>query len=127
MCMSFCTLVMESMAPPREPFGARLNETVIAGNCPWWVIESGSVVRSKCENALNGTALLVAELVAPADPPPRLIVAALEVSGLDGAANVFAEGVYRAEVVSELEPAEVDPRPDADEPPAPLVPAAALD
>jgi hypothetical protein len=32
------------MAPPSAAFGARLKETVIAGNWPWWVIESGSVV-----------------------------------------------------------------------------------
>ncbi len=36
----------------------------MAGNWPWWVIESSSVVFSKWEReASSGTALLVAELV----------------------------------------------------------------
>src|SRR5260370_38612360 len=47
MCMSFWTLSMAVMAPPSAAFGARLNETGIDGNCPWCVIESGSVVVSK--------------------------------------------------------------------------------
>src|SRR5260370_37230525 len=47
MCMSFWVFSMAVMAPPSEAFGARLNETVIDGNCPWCVIESGSVVVSK--------------------------------------------------------------------------------
>ena len=29
------TLSMSEMAVPSEAFGARLNETVTAGNCPW--------------------------------------------------------------------------------------------
>ena len=34
MCMSFCTLVMAEIAPPSAALGARLKETVMAGNCP---------------------------------------------------------------------------------------------
>ena len=34
MCISFCTLVIAEIAPPSAAFGARLKETVIAGNCP---------------------------------------------------------------------------------------------
>ncbi len=45
------------MAEPSAAFGARLNETVAAGNCPWWVIESGWVVVWTLANALSGTAL----------------------------------------------------------------------
>jgi hypothetical protein len=87
---------------------------------------SGSVVFVKWEKALNGTALLVAELVAPAEPAP-LLDAAVEVlaeSALVGGTRVFADGVYSAEPVSALEPAEDDPE-DAneEEAPAPLVPA----
>ena len=62
MCMSFCTLVMAVIALPSAAFGARLKETVIAGNCPWWLMESGSEARSKWVNVLSGTELLIAEL-----------------------------------------------------------------
>jgi hypothetical protein len=88
------------------------------------------VVFSKWEKALSGTALLVAELVAPAEVAP-LLDAAVEVlaeSALAGGTRVFAAGVYRADAVSALDPAEDDPE-DAkeEEAPVPLVPADALD
>jgi hypothetical protein len=91
---------------------------------------SGSVVFSKWAKALSGTALLTAELVVPAEVAP-LLDAAVEVlaeSAFAGGARVFAAGVYRAEVVSALEPAEDDPE-DAkeEEAPVPLAPADALD
>src|SRR5580704_6616906 len=107
MCMSFSTLSTAAMALPSAAFGARLNDTVMAGNWPWWVTDSDSVVFSKCEKALSGTALLVAELVAPAEVAPLLdaVVEVLERAFAAGT-RVFAAGVYRAEVVSALEPAE---------------------
>ena len=93
-------------------------------------MESGSVVFSKCENALSGTALLVDELVVPAEVAPLLDVAVevLVESALAGGARVFAEGVYCAEAVSALEPAEDAPE-DAneEEAPVPVAPADALD
>ena len=54
-----------------------------------------SVVFSKCAIALSGTALLVAELVAPADPAPLLefAVAVLAVRALAGGARLLAAGV----------------------------------
>ena len=90
-------------------------------------MESGSVVFSKCAKALSGTALLVAELVAPAEPAP-LLAELLAESAFKGGARVFAAGVYSAEVVSEFDPAEDDPE-DAkeEEAPAPLAPEDALD
>jgi len=42
-------------ASPSEVPGARLNETVVAGNCPWWLITSGPVVLEKRVTALKGT------------------------------------------------------------------------
>src|ERR1700683_1445079 len=106
MCRPFCALSTAVMALPSAALGARLNETVMAGNCPWWLIESASVVFSKCENALNGTALLIAEVVAPAEPAPLLdeAVERLAESAFAGGASVFADGVYCAEPVSALEP-----------------------
>jgi hypothetical protein len=91
---------------------------------------SASVVFSKWEKALSGTALLTAELVAPAEPAP-LLDAAVEVlaeSALAGGARVFADGVYSAEPVRALEPAEDDPE-DAneEEAPVPVAPADAPD
>ena len=127
MCISFCTLSTAVMASPSAAFGARLNDTVMAGNCPWWLMESASVVFSKCEKALNGTALLVAELVLPAEPAP-VVDELLGASAFAGGARLFADGVYNAEVVSAFEPAEDAPE-DANEEdaPAPVAPADALD
>jgi hypothetical protein len=75
-------------------------------------------------------ALLRAELVAPADPAPRLDVAPElpAASAFKGGVRVFAPGVYSAEVVSPLDPAEDDPE-DAkeEEAPGPLAPEDALD
>ncbi len=34
-------LLITSTAAPSEAPGARLNDTVLAGNCAWWVISSG--------------------------------------------------------------------------------------
>ena len=94
------------------------------------MMESASVVFSKCEKALSGTALLVAELVAPAEVAPLLdeAVEALVESAFAGGASVLAAGVYCAEAVSALEPAEDDPE-DAkeEEAPAPVAPEDALD
>src|SRR5580704_8177030 len=86
--MSFCTFSTTEMASPSEAFSARLNETVIAGNCPWWLIESGSVVFSKWQNALNGTSLLMAELFEPAEPAPVLTTFADK--AFEGGAKVLA-------------------------------------
>ena len=76
-------------------------------------MESCSVLVSKCENAPRGTALLYVELVVPAALAPVLDVdaEAPDVSAFCGGVSVFADGVYRAEVVSALEPADVEPFP----------------
>ena len=91
---------------------------------------SGSVVFWKCAKALRGTALLAAELVAPAEVAPLLDVAveALAESAFAGGARVFADGVYSAEVVSALDPAEDAPEDVKEvEAPAPVAPDDALD
>src|SRR5580700_2116135 len=94
MCMSFCTLSTAVMASPSAAFGPRLKDTVMAGNCPWWLMESASVVFSKCEKALSGTATLNTELVAPDELAPLLVVEdKLCDSAFGGGARVFAEGV----------------------------------
>ena len=130
MCMFFCTLSTAEMALPSAAFGPRLNDTVMAGNWPWCVMASGSVVFSKCAKALRGTALLVAELVAPAEPAPLLDVAVevLAESAFAGGVSVGVDGVYNAEVVSEFDPAEDEPEDAKDEDaPAPVAPEDALD
>src|ERR1700733_5059014 len=117
------------MALPRAAFEARLNETVIAGNWPWCVMASGSVVFSKCAKALRGAALLMAELVAPAEVAPELDVAVevLAESALVGGVSVCADGVYSAEPVAAFDPAEEEPEDANDEAaPAPDAPEDAL-
>ncbi len=106
-----------------------MKETVIAGNCPWCVMERAWVVVSKCEKVLRGSALAVDELVAPAEPEPMLDVevTVLEVRAFGGGAIVLADGVNKAEPVSALEPAEVDPFPEDDEAGAPLWPTEEFD
>jgi hypothetical protein len=96
-----------------------LKLTVIDGNCPWCVIDRGSVTVSKCENALSGIALLGTELVFD-----DVVVPA--VSTRVGGVSVPAEGVYFVVAVSAFDPAEVDPFPEVVDAPAPLVPAAAF-
>ena len=93
------------------------------------MIESASVLVSKCENALSGAALLIAELVLPADVEPLLEVATdvLAVNAFTGGVRVLAEGVYNAEPVRALDPAEVDPFPDEDVAAAPVAFAAEFD
>ena len=91
-------------------------------------MESASVVFSKWEKALNGTAALVAELVTPAEFAPLLDEEALAESAFPGAAKVLAAGAYSAEVVTALDPAEDDPEEaNEEEAPAPVAPADALD
>ena len=46
--ISFRAFSIASVASPSEPCGARLNEIVTTGNCPWWLIASG--VRSRFES-----------------------------------------------------------------------------
>ena len=89
----------------------------------------GSVVVSKCEKALRGTALLNTELVAPAEFAPLLDVEdAIGESAFAGGVNVFADGVYCAEAVSAFDPAEDAPEEANEvEAPAPVAPADALD
>src|SRR5580658_6901847 len=108
------------MALPRAAFEARLNDTVMAGNWPWCVMASGSVVFSKWAKALRGAALLMAELVAPAEVAPELefAVTVLAESAFEGGVSVFAEGVYSAELVAAFDPADDDPE-DANEDAAP--------
>src|ERR1700722_1394499 len=96
------------MALPRAAPGARLEETVLGGNCHWWLMERDWVLVSKCEKALNGTALLKAELVTLL---PEAADEAPAVRALAGDERVLADGVKSAEVVRALEPADVEPLP----------------
>jgi hypothetical protein len=71
----------------------------------------------------------MAEFVAPAEFAPLLDVEeALGESAFTGGTSVFADGVYNAEAVSALDPAEDAPE-DAneEEAPVPVAPADALD
>ena len=80
-------------------------------------MDRGSVEVSKCEKALNGTALLAAELVVLA------VEDDVGVNALTGGESVLAAGVKRAVVVSALDPAVVEPIEEVEEAAAPLAPA----
>ena len=124
------------IAVPRDAFGARLNDTVTAGNCPWCVMASASVVSVMCVKALRGIArapteatevfgVVPAEIPCDADDPDDEVAPARTVAGLF---STFAEGVYLTEVVRAFEPADAE----ADdeklvEAPAPVAPEDALD
>ena len=54
-------------------------------------------------------------------------VTVLEVSAFTGGASVFAEAVNSGDVVNAFDPAEVEPLPEEELAPAPLVPAAEFD
>ena len=58
---SFSACWIASTAAPSETPGAVLNEIVVAGNCPKWVINSGPVCCSTCTIADSGTWPLVVE------------------------------------------------------------------
>src|ERR1039458_7565506 len=91
-------------------------------------MESASVVFSKCEKALSGTALLMAELVAPAEFAPLFDVEdVLGESAFAGGASVFADGGYCAAVGSPLDPAGDDPEvAKEEEAPVPVGPPLAM-
>ena len=51
-------------ASPRAAPGARLKLSVTEGNCSWWAIESGAVVRTISAIALKGICALALPVVA---------------------------------------------------------------
>src|SRR5260370_37969704 len=57
------TLSMAEIALPSAAPGARLNDNVTTGNCPWRLIERGEDFRSKRVNTLKGTAFAPLELL----------------------------------------------------------------
>src|ERR1700687_879050 len=74
-----CTCLTALIAPPSAALGARLNDTVTEGNCPWRLMERGDWVRSKRVNAPSGTAFaelelpVTFEMLAPLAPTPALM------------------------------------------------------
>ena len=58
---SFSACWIASNAAPSDTPGAVLNEMVVAGNCPKWVINSGPVCCSTCTKADSGTWPLLVE------------------------------------------------------------------
>src|ERR1017187_9854732 len=53
--MSFSACWMAFVASPREAPGARLNESVTTGNCPWWLTARGAFVVCIFTNVEIGT------------------------------------------------------------------------
>src|SRR5450755_4877599 len=50
-----CVCSISLVASPSAAPGARLNDIVTAGNCPWWATASDVLVGPKCANADKGT------------------------------------------------------------------------
>ena len=84
---------------------------------------------SKCEKAPRGTALLIAEEVAPAEPAPVLgDVVVLGLSALVGGVRMLEDGVNAGVVVRAFDPAEDEPDDAKDDAaPVPVAPADAFD
>ena len=120
---------MAVMASPSAAFGARLNETVMAGNCPWWVIESGSVVFSKVREGAEGHGVAHGRTGRAGRAAPVLDVRrGARRERIRGGRRAYWPTAYRApKPVSAFEPAEEDPD-DANEveAPAPVAPEEAL-
>src|SRR5215469_2855936 len=86
MLSSALASLMALTASPRAAPGAKLKETVTAGNCPWWLIARAVEPGSKRVKALRGTcafgavltlvwALLVILAVEPLDACSALLEA----------------------------------------------------
>ena len=94
------------IAVPSEACGARLNETVTAGNWPWCVIDSGCVVIATCANVESGTVFaswVVLRRLGPDAPVP--------VSAVGIGASTLLDGVGASKIaaVSAFVPAEAAP------------------
>src|ERR1700679_1117393 len=75
------------VASPRDAFGARVNDSVTTGNCPWWLTDSGAVLDSKCVKALSGTAAPFVLATAVGFAEPELGRADEEADGLGDPAD----------------------------------------
>src|SRR3954469_1051087 len=94
-----------SAAPSATP-GARLNDTVTAGNWPWWVMVKGCVVSAIVAIASIGTALdrCAAAGAIAAEPEPRPADGASAV-GSGPRISAGAVGMYSGMVVGAVVPA----------------------
>ena len=91
-------------------------------------MDSASEVFSKCENAENGIALLIPELVLSVVLATVLELEVAADSAPAGGTSVAAAGVYNADVVSAFDPAADDPDDENEAAaPAPVALADALD
>ena len=86
-----------------------MNETVTEGNCPWWLMDRASLVRSIRVNAPKGTALLIAAVVDVLGVVPVGDELLLCESAPKGGPRTPEEGVYGSVVVVAFDPAEAEP------------------
>src|SRR6516164_8243497 len=123
-CISSTTLLISLMAVPSDACGAKLNETVTAGNWPWWLMESASVVGAMLAKVLRGTAFAAVELVRVLVVPMAVVVPIT----LFGVVISPEDGVYLTPAVSAFEPAAADADDENDvTAPAPVALAEAFD
>ena len=81
---------MSVIALPSAALGARLKETVTAGNWPWCVIASGSVVRVIFAKAARGICSGWDEPL----PVFGVVVEEVVATAVPGAESTSEEGVY---------------------------------
>src|SRR5580698_202185 len=93
MPISRCASSIARVASPSDALGARLNEIVTTGNCPWWFTESAADRVSKCVNVLSGTALPFTAVTAAGFAEPELVCALGFELGLGLELPVFDEEV----------------------------------
>src|SRR5437870_405157 len=76
--ISFLTRLTAFTASPSETFGARLNDSVTTGNCPWWLTAMGAGVSSTREKALRGTCPPLGNIPDEAAAPLKIAVAVVD-------------------------------------------------
>ncbi len=93
MSSSSFTLFTASTASPSDAFGARLKESVITGNWPWWLTVMGALVICRWVKALSGTWPPLGNAVEDADAAPNaLLEAIVGLSALDCRRMALASG-----------------------------------
>src|SRR6516162_6279510 len=97
--ISCLTLFTAFTASPREALGARLKESVMTGNCPWWLTVMGTAMGSTRVKALRGTWPPVGNTDADAMAPPpaaELAWAALAALAAAVAAELVLAGPWES-------------------------------
>src|SRR5271165_2811416 len=119
MPISAFTLFTALTASPSEASGARLNESVTTGNCPWWFTVMGALDVSMWVKALSGTCPPLGNAVAEDVPPPNAVLEAiveLLADAEDALATAAPDPLCGPNVWAAEEPPATRPAPPVDDP-----------